>query len=197
MRKCSLLPSYSGRCSLPSMLALAQLSLLAISCATVAGFEDFSASGGHAGTVAHAGGTTSNGGASFNVIMGGQAGATGTLALGGSPAGGSVGTGGLRATGGLAATGGAANCGQAPPCGAGLECYANACRQCGANGQSCCDPGSVSQPCNPGAVCITSNGDPAVSLHCSLRCPRTKLLHSCDDCGDDGYRLSRGQRLIV
>ena len=41
MRKCSLLPSYSGRCSLPSMLALAQLSLLAISCATVAGFEDF------------------------------------------------------------------------------------------------------------------------------------------------------------
>ncbi len=172
MSNLSLLPN-SGRRRSPELLALAQILFLTIGCATVAGFEDFKGNG-TGGSSSHPGGTANNAGAGF--IPGGNNNAGGAIsfATGGTPA--FPGTGGsvFRATGGLPGTGGATGCGQVlqvccnGSCNAGLECYANACRTCGSDRQSCCSNG-ISPPCITGAVCVTTSSTQLQS-QCSTSC---------------------------
>lgn len=179
----SLLPNYSGRRRVPELLALAQVLLLGIGCATVAGFEDFTAKGtGGYGSLL--GGTGNNGGAGFIMGTGGRinndAGSA-SIVTGG--AGAFPGTGGsvFRATGGLPGTGGATGCGQVlqqccngTTCGAGLECYGGTCRTCGSDRQSCCNNGATT-PCTgaacciTGAVCVTTSSTQLQSV-CSISC---------------------------
>ena len=168
----SLLP-HSGRRRFPELMALAQILFLGIGCATVAGFEDFTAKG-TGGFNTSPGGSANNAGASF--VPGGNNNAGGSVSFvtGGAPA--LSGTGGavFRATGGLPGTGGATGCGQVlqaccnGTCNAGLECYANACRTCGSDRQSCCSNG-ISPPCITGAVCVTTSSTQLQS-QCSISC---------------------------
>lgn len=168
----SLLPNYSGRRRFPELLALAQILFLGIGCATVAGFEDFTAKGTGGFSNNPGGGTSSNGGAGFIPSTAGGAGST-SIAMGGSAA--FSGTGGaVAATGGRPGTGGATGCGQVTQtccngtCNAGLECYTNACRTCGSDRQSCCSNG-ISPPCISAAVCVTTSSTQLQS-QCSITC---------------------------
>jgi len=170
-----LLPN-SGRCRFPELFALAQILFLGIGCATVAGFEDFKANG-TGGFGNSPGGAATNGGASFIVSTGGG----NNVATGGTPV--FPGTGGtvFRSTGGLPGTGGATGCGQVTQlccngttCGAGLECYANSCRTCGSDRQSCCNNGAA-LPCTGAGCCITgavcvSTSSTTFQSQCSITC---------------------------
>jgi hypothetical protein len=179
----SLLPNYSGRRRLPELLALAQVLFLGIGCATVAGFEDFTAKG-TGGYGSNLGGAVSNGGASFIVPAAGSNSGGGTTpsVTGGAGAFPSTGGSVARATGGLPGTGGASGCGQVQQaccsgatCGAGLECYGGTCRTCGSDRQSCCNNGATSPCvtgagcCITGAVCVSSSSTQLQSV-CSISC---------------------------
>ncbi len=184
MSKFSLLPKYSGRLRVPEVLALAQVLILGVGCATVAGFEDFKGNGS-GGSGSLLGGTANNGGASFVVGSGGRSNdeaGTASFVTGGAAT--LPGTGGsvARATGGQLGTGGATGCGQVLEaccsggiCGSGLECYQNSCRTCGSDRQSCCNAGSASPCvtgagcCITGAVCVTTSSTQLQSV-CSISC---------------------------
>jgi hypothetical protein len=137
MSKNSFLPSLSRIARGPSLLALTPLALLAFSCATVAGFENFSSTGSggvRAGT----------GGEGFHPDTGGS----------------TLGTGGTRETAGGGNTGGAgtggATIGCVNNCQPGNECYLGNCRPCGGEGQSCCD-NSNPAACTQNLVCVPTN----------------------------------------
>lgn len=131
----SLLLNHSRHSRVSSVVPLALLSLITISCATVGGFEDFSAEGNN-GNGAHAvGGTNGTGGQTTAAgtaslagaeatgglngsggVTKGAAGTTGTSAVtsgGGLAAGGTAPVAGTTATGGVTSTGGSASGGVA------------------------------------------------------------------------------------
>jgi hypothetical protein len=171
--------------------ALAQLIAVAVGCATVAGFEDFT-SKGNAGAAPTLGGSTSSAGSSSYNPGGGTPPTTG----GTSPCGyaeyrccasansclnGACCFNGNCIQGGMTCgsasvvcqQGHCQGCGQlnqnccgGTSCEYGLECANNQCRACGASEQSCCDNGDFPK-CSAG-VCVGSNGP--LGNMCSTNC---------------------------
>jgi len=186
-----LLPNHSGRRRTLVVLALTQLSIIAVGCATLAGFEDFSSKGSGSG------GSSSRGGSSSITSSGGQTTGGFAAATGGQPAncgdagqhccasdvscrddaccvnGNCVAQGTNCGSTYTCQTGHCTGCGQLnqPCCNGscefGFECANSQCRACGASGQSCCDNANFPK-CNADSVCVGATG--SLGNVCSSKC---------------------------